>query len=243
MAQPQQSNYMRMPPQSLTIGMPDPATINKQKDTYNQMMDQQLKQGMDVLQAQVKYQKDYLHGQAQQQKAQFMMQIDMEVKQQEMQLEQQYAEQSMSLKAQEQEQRAALEMQAMQLTLDYNQRKSEDNMMKQQQTIEKNHNERQSEMHTEMVRISQQNPSLPPPGTFSNPMGPSVSSMQSGTFQAPQAQYGTGFGLTMPGMLGQKMGTFGGVPPQAGRMGFAGAGQQPRTTYTRTPAGDLVQKF
>mmetsp|Transcript_12679 Transcript_12679/g.30842 ORF Transcript_12679/g.30842 Transcript_12679/m.30842 type:complete len:89 (+) Transcript_12679:115-381(+) len=78
-----------MPPQSLTAGMPDPSTIGKQKDAYMKMLDEQVKQGTQVLEAQVRHQKDYLLGQADQQKKQFIMQIDMEVKQQEMALDQQ----------------------------------------------------------------------------------------------------------------------------------------------------------
>jgi len=71
-------------PQPLTVGMPDPTTIMKQKDAYMKMLDEQVKQGAAVLDAQCKHQKDYLKSQAEQQKAQFVMQIDMEVRQQEM---------------------------------------------------------------------------------------------------------------------------------------------------------------
>ena len=46
-----------MPPQSLTAGMPDPSTIAKQKDAYMKMLDEQVKQGTQVLEAQVKHQK------------------------------------------------------------------------------------------------------------------------------------------------------------------------------------------
>ncbi len=59
-----------MPPQPLTAGMPDPATIAKQKDAYMKMLDEQVKQGTQVLEAQVKHQKEYLLGQADQQKKQ-----------------------------------------------------------------------------------------------------------------------------------------------------------------------------
>ncbi len=59
-----------MPPQPLTAGMPDPSTIAKQKDAYMKMLDEQVKQGTQVLEAQVKHQKEYLLGQADQQKKQ-----------------------------------------------------------------------------------------------------------------------------------------------------------------------------
>ena len=57
-----------MPPQPLTAGMPDPATIAKQKDVYMKMLDEQVKRGTQVLDAQAKHQKEYLLGQADQQK-------------------------------------------------------------------------------------------------------------------------------------------------------------------------------
>merc|ERR1711962_1794221 len=84
------ANYQPQPPMSLTVGMPDPNTISRQKDAYSKMLEEQLKQGITVLDAQVKHQKDYLLAQADQQKKQFVMQIEMEVKQQEMQLRQQF---------------------------------------------------------------------------------------------------------------------------------------------------------
>lgn len=84
-------------PVPLTTGMPDPDTIEKQKSTYNNMLDEQLKQGIAVLEAQVAHQKSYLRAQSEQQKKQFISQLDMEVKMQEMQLSQQYSEQTMAL--------------------------------------------------------------------------------------------------------------------------------------------------
>ena len=57
--QQQQQYQMMMPPQALTSGMPDPATIANQKTSYMHMLDEQVKQGTTVLEAQVKHQKDY----------------------------------------------------------------------------------------------------------------------------------------------------------------------------------------
>ena len=53
--------------------MPDPATIANQKDAYMKMLDEQVKQGTQVLEAQVKHQKEYLLGQADQQKRQVLL--------------------------------------------------------------------------------------------------------------------------------------------------------------------------
>merc|ERR1719316_1656409 len=51
------------PPASVLASMPDPATIDKQKQGYMKMLEDQLKQGTTVLDQQVKYQKDYLYAQ------------------------------------------------------------------------------------------------------------------------------------------------------------------------------------
>merc|ERR1719316_884853 len=66
-------------PQALTAGMPDPATVQKQKDGYMKMLDDQLQQSSTVLDQQMKYQTEYLAAQAGQQKKQFIMQVDQQV--------------------------------------------------------------------------------------------------------------------------------------------------------------------
>merc|ERR1712194_487359 len=104
-----------MPPQPLTMGMPDPATIAKQKDAYMKMLDEQVKQGTQVLEAQVKHQ--------------------------EMALDQQRMEQLMALRQQSAQQKAALEQQSMQLTMEYQQKKAEEEMQKQQFEMEKKQQE------------------------------------------------------------------------------------------------------
>merc|ERR1719337_191844 len=105
-----------LPPQPLTTGMPDPNAIQKQKAAYAKMLDDQLKQGTDVLNSQLKYQKEYLAAQAEQQKQTFLMQLDQQVKQTDFQLQQQYTQQLASLQQQAAQQKAALEQQSMQLT-------------------------------------------------------------------------------------------------------------------------------
>lgn len=55
-------------PVSVLANMPDPGTIEKQKQGYIKMLDDQLKEGNAVLSQQMKYQQDYLHAQADQQK-------------------------------------------------------------------------------------------------------------------------------------------------------------------------------
>merc|ERR1711915_1157378 len=143
---PPQANYQAQPPMSLTVGMPDPATISRQKDAYSKMLEEQLKQGITVLDAQVKHQKDYLLAQADQQ--------------QEMQLQQQYAEQTMALQQQAAQQKAALEQQAMQLTMEYQQKKAEEDMQRQQFEMEKQQAEMQAKMSADMQKLGVQVPMM-----------------------------------------------------------------------------------
>merc|ERR1719265_1522720 len=80
-------------PAPLTQGMPDPNTIAKQKAGYARMLDDQLKQGTDVVNQQLKYQKEYLAAQAEQQKQTFLLQLEQQAKQTDFQLTQQYSQQ------------------------------------------------------------------------------------------------------------------------------------------------------
>lgn len=133
---------------SLTQGIPDPAAIARQKDVYLKMLDDQLKQGINVLDQQVKYQRDYLSVQCEQQKKQFLLQLDQQMKAQEMVLTQQYNEQLMALQMQAGTQKAALEQQAMQLSMEYEQRKAEEHMYRQQYEIQ----QQQTEMAVKLAR-------------------------------------------------------------------------------------------
>lgn len=149
------------PPKPITAGMPDPETIQKHKETYTKMLEQQLSQGIAVLEAQAKHQRDYLSAQAEQQKKQFEMQISMEVQQQQMALKKQHAEQTMALNQQAAQQKAALEQQAMQLTMDYGQKKAEEDMMQQQYDMEKSQTEIQQKMSEDMEKLGVQMPPMP----------------------------------------------------------------------------------
>lgn len=158
--------YQTLPMQQMggvqtTATMPSPATIEKQKAAYEKLLQDQLKQGMTVLDTQVNHQKDYLAAQARQQKMQFAMQIEMEVKQQEMALQQQHLEQSMSLQQQVSEQQAQLQHQAMMLTMEYQQKKTEEEMAQQAYDMEMKQIELQNKMQTEMSRLGVQVPPTP----------------------------------------------------------------------------------
>jgi len=141
------------PPQ-LTNGIPDPGSIARQKDVYLKMLDDQLKQGINVLDQQVKYQRDYLTVQCEQQKKQFLLQLDQQMKAQEMVLTQQYNEQLMALQMQAGTQKAALEQQAMQLSMEYEQRKAEEHMYRQQYEIQQQQAEMAMKMSENYQRVA-----------------------------------------------------------------------------------------
>eukprot|EP00746_Dinoflagellata_sp_MGD_P163822 gnl/MRDRNA2_/MRDRNA2_92074_c0_seq1.p1 gnl/MRDRNA2_/MRDRNA2_92074_c0~~gnl/MRDRNA2_/MRDRNA2_92074_c0_seq1.p1 ORF type:complete len:278 (-),score=87.07 gnl/MRDRNA2_/MRDRNA2_92074_c0_seq1:177-1010(-) len=143
------------PPQDLTVNMPDPVAIAKQKAGYMKMLDDQLKEGTNVLEQQLKYAKDYLYGQAAQQKKQYIMQIDQQVKSQEMALTQQYSQQLMSLQQQAAQQKAALEQQSMQLTMEYQRKKAESDMLMQQWEMQKTQYDMQVQMNEQMAKMYQ----------------------------------------------------------------------------------------
>merc|ERR1712224_1098956 len=67
-------------PQKLTDGMPDVNSIEKQKAAYALSLEQQLAEGIRVLNEQNKQRKEYLKQVAEQQKAQFNLQVDQQLK-------------------------------------------------------------------------------------------------------------------------------------------------------------------
>jgi len=206
------------PPPSLTKGIPDPGAIARQKDVYIKMLDEQLNQGIVVLDQQVKYQRDYLDVQCKQQKQQFIMQLEQQVKAQDMALTQQYNEQLMALRMQADAQKSALQQQAMQLTMEYEQRKAEENMYRQQYELQKQHSEMASKfVAPEHARMPQQ-PSLQPM-THTSYTGPPVATQQQSGYNSP-----------MPGGH-THMGTMTALMPTP----TMPAGTLPPTMYNSTP--------
>jgi len=140
-------------PAALTTGMPNPSVIQRQKEAYTVMLDNQLRQGMNTLGTQLTQQKNYINARADQEKKQFIMQIDMEVAQQENILKQQHAEQKLQLQQQQQTQLSSLEEQALQLTMDYRQKKAEEEMNKSQFEMEQQQSYLQQQINDDMQKF------------------------------------------------------------------------------------------
>eukprot|EP00434_Breviolum_minutum_P029373 symbB.v1.2.025979.t1/scaffold2560.1/size76387/11 len=143
-------------PPSLTAGLPDPTSIERQKNAYARGLEEQLRHGTDVLAQQLKQQSDYLFAMGDQRKRQFALQVDQEIKQREMELAQQHNEQLLLLQQAAQQQKSALEHQANALLLEYNQKKAQEDLSYQQYQFQKKQYETQLQYNEEMKELQVQ---------------------------------------------------------------------------------------
>jgi len=96
------------PPVSLTQGLPEPGTVQRQKDEHVRNLDDQLRKGAIQLDAEHKQQRDTMHQAAEEQKKQFGLKVDQQVKMQEMDLDHQFLQVLQYVKQQATRQRAQL---------------------------------------------------------------------------------------------------------------------------------------
>lgn len=230
---------------ALTEGIPDPEAVQRQKEEYARSLEEQLRKGVEVLAATHKQQTDLLHAQATQEKQRYNLALDQQVKQQELALSQHYNQQLMRLQQAAQAQRADLEQQACGITLEYQQRKVQEEYMAQQLGIHKQHVEAQAKLNQEIQKLGvspsavvQQVPpvGLPPVVTTMPPSG-SVASMdmaRSVTTYVGPATAPPPFGLPSVASVGQASATaYATVPgsvayvPSAAPAGMPVAGAAP----------------
>lgn len=143
-------------PPSLTAGLPDPTSIERQKNAYARGLEEQLRHGTEVLAQQLKQQSDYVFAMGDQRKRQFALQVDQEIKQREMELAQQHNEQLLLLQQAAQQQQSALEHQANALLLEYNQKKAQEDLSYQQYQFQKKQYETQLQYNEEMKELQVQ---------------------------------------------------------------------------------------
>ncbi|OLP77382.1 hypothetical protein AK812_SmicGene42558 [Symbiodinium microadriaticum] len=143
-------------PPSLTAGLPDPTSIERQKSAYSRGLDDQLKHGTEVLAQQLKQQSDNLFAMGDQRKRQYALQVDQEIKQREMELAQQHNEQLLLLQQAAQQQKSALEHQANALLLEFNQKKAQEDLAYQQYQFQKQQYETQLQYNDEMKELQAQ---------------------------------------------------------------------------------------
>merc|ERR1719487_89405 len=118
-------------------GLPDPATIESQRKGFAAGLDKQLADGTTTIQSEKTLKKKMLSEQADMQKNQYATQVNAQLQAQNLALEQQMNVQLTQLQEAHMAQRSALEQQAAALTLEYQQKKAEEEMLKKQYEIQK----------------------------------------------------------------------------------------------------------
>merc|ERR1719359_2217644 len=125
------------PPEPLTKGIPDPASIKSQQDAYAKALEKQYQDGASAISAETKVKKEMLTETAKQQKAQYQLQVQSQLQAQNLLLDQQMNSQLMMLQEAAMAQKSALEQQAAALSLEYQQKKCEEEMLQKQYEIQK----------------------------------------------------------------------------------------------------------
>lgn len=137
--------------------LPDPASIDEQKQAYSRSLDLQLEHGNASLKAQNDERKRQLYEAAEQRKQALILQIDQAMKVQEMALDEQTHQAMMQLKQAFYEQRAALDHQAASLTLEYQQRKMHEEFASTQAEMQRQYLENQQQLAYEAKKFAEQN--------------------------------------------------------------------------------------
>merc|ERR1740123_1501243 len=143
------------PPQRLTAGIPDPASIEHQKLQYSRAIDMELQKEAQQVQARAQQQKQMLMRGAQQEKAQSYITIDQYAQYGNMYVDDMTLSEVAYLQEESAQHRLVLEQQASALALEYNQRKAQEDMMMRQYQIQTqyyNNSRRLQGMQTEVQR-------------------------------------------------------------------------------------------
>jgi len=113
----------------LTVGMPLPKEIEKQKAAYSKRLDGQMKYEEELLKMTQEQQRRLIYQAAEAEKRQACLAIEQQAKQQELQLAQQCSGQMMVMQQELQSWKLLLEKQANELLMDYQQKKSTEELL------------------------------------------------------------------------------------------------------------------
>lgn len=113
----------------LTSGVPLPDEIDKQKVAYSKRLDGQLKYEEELLKMTQQQQTQFIYQAAEAQKRQACLAIEQQARQQELQLQQQTTAQMMGMQQELQSWKLLLERQASELTMEYQTRKNQEELM------------------------------------------------------------------------------------------------------------------
>jgi len=157
---------------NLTRGIPDPSAIESQREAYSRSLEHQLEQGNLSLQEQHKARKQQLYNAAQQRKQALLLQVEQQMRMEEMALDEQTNQAMLGLKKAALDQRAALDQQAAGLTLEYQQRKMQEEFAATQAEIQRQYMESHLRLQQEVNRHQNAPPVLIPPlATGGHPYG------------------------------------------------------------------------
>jgi len=168
--------------------MPDPAAIESQREAYSRSLEHQLERGNLSLQEQHKARKQQLYNAAQQRKQALILQVEQQMRLEEMALDEQTNKAMLGLKKAALDQRAALDQQAAGLTLEYQQRKMQEEFAATQAEIHRQYMESNLKLQNE-VNMHHSGAFIPPLAISGHPYGtagPAVATPQPQGATIPQ---------------------------------------------------------
>merc|ERR1740123_2181123 len=182
-------------PQNLTAGIPDPASIEHQKQQYSRAIDaEQQKEAQQIM------------AMAQQQKAQSYVTIDQYATYGNSYVDEQTIAEVAYLQAESAQHRQVLEQQASALALEYNQRKAQEDMMMRQYQIQKQYYENSQRLQGMQSEVQR---GVIPQGLLGGSVAQAGSVARPGTVLYDSAKQGAGM------VPGQSMVAGGGQTPLA----------------------------
>lgn len=135
-----------------TQGFPHPTSIEEQKQAFTRSLDLQLEEGNNSLLEQNKERKQQLYQAAESRKAALIAQVEQQMKIQEMALDEQTNQAMMGLKKAALDQRAHLEQQAATMTMEYQQRKMQEDFAASQAEMQRQYQESHTKLQSEVQR-------------------------------------------------------------------------------------------
>jgi len=141
-------------PQNLLAGIPDPKIIESQRKGFEDGLQKQYVDGASAIKAETALKQKMLQDQAQAQKEQYKLQVESQLQAQNLMLDQQMNSQMMMLQEAAMAQRSALEQQAAALTLEYQQKKAEEEMLKKQYEIQCQFVDAENKLATQFNKVA-----------------------------------------------------------------------------------------
>jgi len=135
--------------------MPDPASVERQKEEYQRALEDQLESFTAALDQQRQEYLDHLHNQAQRQKKEIELAVDQQVKQQEMVLTQEHNRQRLQLSQRIHQQRGILEQKAIHLKAEYAHGKMQEEIAAKQYELQAARQEAERQFAADMQRLQQ----------------------------------------------------------------------------------------